>query len=102
MKFRFFFLSVCALIALSCSRSVDPGLYSTSGGFVRVYVDSLGNTKALMYRDTSALWADTAFVDLKAEKLALRPYEMPEFRRFQVRETYREPVYGVEETKEVV
>ena len=95
---------LCAVIALalSCSRAVEPGLYSVQGGFVRVFLDSLGNTKALMYRDTSALWADTSFVDLKAEKLALKPYEMPEFHRFQVREMYREPVYRVEETKDVV
>ena len=89
-------------LALSCSRAVEPGLYTVQGGFLRVFLDSLGNTKALMYRDTSALWADTAFVDLKAGKLALKPYEMPEFRRFQVRELYREPVYKVEESKDIV
>ena len=99
---RLILLGAVVALALSCSRTVEPGLYSVQGGFVRVFLDSLGNTKALMYRDTSALWADTAFVDPKAEKLALRPYEMPEFHRFQVRETYREPVYGVEETKDVV
>ena len=99
---RLILLGAVVALALSCSRTVEPGLYSVQGGFVRVFLDSLGNTKALMYRDTSALWADTAFVDLKAEKLALRPYEMPEFRRFQVRETSREPVYRVEETKDVV
>ena len=100
---RLILLGAVIALALSCSRAVEPGLYSVQGGgFVRVFLDSLGNTKALMYKDTSALWADTSLVDLKAEKLALRPYEMPEFHRFQVREMYREPVYPVEETKDVV
>ena len=72
-------------LALSCSRTPDPGVYTVQGGFVRVFVDSLGNTKALMYRDTSGVWADTSTVDLKVEKLALKPYEAPEFRRYPCR-----------------
>ena len=94
----------CAAIGLflACSKSVEPGLYTTQGGYVRVYVDSLGNTKALMYRDTSALWADTLTIDLKAAKLSLKPYEAPEFHRFASTEPYREPVYKVGETKDIV
>ena len=93
--------AVLALI-LSCSRSVEPGLYLVEGGYVRVFLDSLGNTKALMYRDTSSLWADTLSIDLKAQKLDLKPYEAPEFRRFKAKELYRDPVYKVEETKDVI
>ena len=102
MKLRLFLFSICTLIAFSCSRSAEPGLYSTPGGFVRVYVDSLGNTKALMYRDTSALWADTLSVDLKEQKLALKPYEAPEFHRFPAIDLYRNPTYQVGETKDII
>ena len=99
---RLFLLGAVAALALACTRTVEPGVYTVQGGFVRVYVDSLGATKALMYRDTSGIWADTLTVDLKAEKLALNPYEAPEFRLFPVNELYREPVYKVEETKDVI
>ena len=99
---RLFLLGALLALALSCSRSVEPGLYTVQGGFVRVYQDSLGNTKALMYRDTSALWADTLTIDLKEEKLALKPYEAPEFHRFPANELYREPVYQVGETKDII
>lgn len=92
-----------AILCISaCSRAIEPGLYRTEDGFVRVYLDSLGNTKAVMYRDTSSVWADTVSVDLKAEKLALKPYEAPEFHLFPVRELYRDPVYKVGETQDVV
>lgn len=99
---RLFLLGAVAALALACTRTVEPGVYTVQGGFVRVYVDSLGATKALMYRDTSGVWADTLSVDLKAEKLALKPYEAPEFRLFPVKELYREPMYKVEETKDVI
>ena len=99
---RLFLLGAVAALALACNRTPEPGVYTVQGGFVRVYVDSLGATKALMYRDTSGIWADTLTVDLKAEKLALKPYEAPEFRLFPVNELYREPVYKVEETKDVI
>ena len=89
-------------LALSCVKSVEPGLYTAQDGFVRVYVDSLGTTRALMYRDTSGVWADTLTVDLKAEKLALKPYEAPEFRLFPVRELYREPMYKVQEADDII
>ena len=103
MTFRRLILLAFAIgLAFSCSKSIEPGLYTVQGGFVRVYVDSLGNTKALMYRDTSALWADTLSVDLKTEKLALKPYEAPEFRLFPARELYREPMYKVGETQDVI
>ena len=99
---RLFLLGAVAALALACNRTPEPGVYTVQGGFVRVYVDSLGATKALMYRDTSGIWADTLTVDLKAEKLALKPYEAPEFRLFPANELYREPVYKVEETKDVI
>ena len=99
---RLILLGAVLGLALACSRGVEPGLYTAPGGFVRIYVDSLGNTRALMYRDTSAIWADTVTIDLKAEKLALKPYEAPEFRLFPVRELYREPIYKVGETKDVI
>ena len=99
---RLFLLGAVLALALSCTRSIEPGLYTLQGGFVRVYVDSLGNTKALMYRDTSGVWADTSTVDLKAEKPALKPYEAPEFRLFPARELYREPMYKVTETQDVI
>ena len=89
-------------LALACSRSVEPGLYTTENGFVRVYVDSLGTTRALMYCDTSSIWADTVSIDLKAEKLALKPYEAPEYHTFPAREMYREPVYRVQESQDVI
>ena len=50
---RLFLLGAVAALALACTRTVEPGVYTVQGGFVRVYVDSLGATKALMYRDTS-------------------------------------------------
>lgn len=99
---RLFLLGAVAALVLACNRTPEPGVYTVQGGFVRVYVDSLGATKALMYRDTSGVWADTLSVDLKAEKLALKPYEAPEFRLFPANELYREPVYKVEETKDVI
>ena len=99
---RLILLGALLTLALSCTRSVEPGLYTVQGGFVRVYVDSLGNTKALMYRDTSGVWADTSSLDLKAEKPVLKPYEAPEFRLFPVRELYREPIYKVGETQDVI
>ena len=99
---RLIVLGALAALALSCSRTPDPGVYTVQGGFVRVFVDSLGNTKALMYRDTSGVWADTSTVDLKEEKLALKPYEAPEFRLFPAKELYREPVYRVGETQDII
>ena len=99
---RLFLVLAVLGLTLACSRGVEPGLYTTEGGFVRVYVDSLGVTRALMYRDTSSIWADTVSVDLKAEKLALKPYEAPEYRLFPAREMYREPVYRVKETQDVI
>ena len=99
---RLILLGALLTLALSCSRSVEPGVYTMQGGFVRVYVDSLGNTKALMYRDTSGVWADTSSLDLKAEKPVLKPYEAPEFRLFPVNELYREPVYKVGETQDII
>ena len=89
-------------LALACSRSVEPGLYTTEKGFVRVYVDSLGVTRALMYRDTSSIWADTVSIDLKTEKLALKPYEAPEYHLFPAREMYRDPMYRVQVTQDVI
>ena len=103
MTIRRLILSGAVLaLALSCSRSPEPGLYTVQEGFVRVYVDSLGITKALMYRDTSALWADTLSIDLKEQKLALKPFKAPEFRRFPANELYRTPVYPVSETRDIV
>jgi poly(3-hydroxybutyrate) depolymerase len=99
---RLLVLAAAIGLLFGCSRAIEPGLYTVQGGFVRVYIDSLGNTKALMYRDTSSIWADTVTVDLKAEKLALKPYEAPEFRLFPAREMYRDPVYKVGETKDVI
>ena len=43
---RLFLLGGILCLALSCTRGVEPGLYTVQDGFVRVYVDSLGNTKA--------------------------------------------------------
>jgi len=99
---RLILLGALLTLALSCTRTVEPGVYTMQGGFVRVYVDSLGNTKALMYRDTSGVWADTSSLDLKAEKPVLKPYEAPEFRLFPVNELYREPIYKVGETQDVI
>ena len=99
---RLIVLGAALGLALSCVKSVEPGVYTTQGGFVRVFVDSLGNTKALMYRDTSGVWADTLTVDLKEEKLALKPYEAPEFRLFPAKELYREPMYRVGETQDII
>ena len=99
---RLILLGALLILALSCTRSIEPGVYTVQGGFVRVYVDSLGNTKALMYRDTSGVWADTSSLDLKAEKPVLKPYEAPEFRLFPVNELYREPIYKVGETHDVI
>jgi len=99
---RILLLAAAIGLLFGCSRAVEPGLYTVQGGFVRVYVDSLGNTKALMYRDTSSIWADTVTVDLKAEKPALKPYEAPEFHLFPARELYREPVYKVGVSRDIV
>jgi Esterase/lipase len=93
---------LCLALALSCSRSVEPGLYTAQGGFVRVFLDSLGNKKAVMYRDTSALWADTLAFDLKAQEKSLKPYHEPEFHLFPERELYREPAFKVGENRDIV
>ena len=71
MKARHLIGILCLALALSCSRAVEPGLYTAQGGFVRVFLDSLGNKKAIMYRDTSALWADTLAFDLKENEKSL-------------------------------
>lgn len=107
MTSRRLILSLAVLgLALSCSRSPEPGLYrvQTDGGegFVRVYLDSLGVERAVLYRDTSSVWADTLTIDLKERKWDLKPLEMPEFHRFPAREMYRDPVYRVAESKNVV
>lgn len=91
------------ILLLSCSRSVEPGLYRVEeGGFLRVFTDSLGAEAAVLYRDTTALWADTVHVDLRTAKFPLKPYVAPPFHRFPVRELYRDPVYRVGETRDVV
>ena len=99
------FLAVLGL-ALSCSRSPEPGLYrvrtDAGEGFVRIYLDSLGVERAVMYRDTSSLWADTLTIDLKERKWDLKPYDAPEFHRFPAREMYRDPVYKVDESRNIV
>ena len=102
MKKRHLIGILCLALALSCSRSVEPGLYTAQGGFVRVFLDSLGNKKALMYRDTSALWADTLTFDLKAQEKSLKPYNAPEFHLFPERELYREPAFKVGENRDIV
>ena len=103
MNLRRLFLVLAVIgLTLACSRGVEPGLYTVQGGFVRIYVDSLGTLRALMYRDTSSIWADTVSVDLKAEKMDLKPYEAPEYHLFPTREMYREPVYKVGESKDVI
>ena len=103
MTARRLVLSLAVLgLALSCSRTLEPGLYTLQDQFVRVYVDSLGTTRALMYRDTSSIWADTLTIDLKERKRDLKPYEAPEFHRFPAREMYRDPAYQVEESRDVV
>ena len=102
MKTRHLIGILCLALALSCSRSVEPGLYTVHDGFVRVFLDSLGNKKALMYRDTSALWADTLTFDLKAQEKSLKPYHAPEFHLFPERELYREPAFKVGESRDIV
>ena len=102
MKARHLIGVLCLALALSCSRAVEPGLYTAQGGFVRVFLDSLGNKKALMYRDTSALWADTLTFDLKANEKSLKPYNAPEFHLFPERELYREPAFKVGEARDIV
>ena len=102
MKTRHLVGILCLALALSCSRAVEPGLYTAQGGFVRVFLDSLGNKKAVMYRDTSALWADTLAFDLKANEKTLKPYKAPEFHLFPERELYREPSFKVGEARDIV
>lgn len=102
MKTRHLIGLFCLILALSCSRSVEPGLYTAQGGFVRVFFDSLGNKKAVMYRDTSALWADTLTFDLKTQEKSLKPYHAPEFHLFPERELYREPAFKVGENRDIV
>ena len=102
MKARNLIGFLCLALALSCSRAVEPGLYTAQGGYVRVFLDSLGNKKAIMYRDTSALWADTLTFDLKAQEKTLKPYKAPEFHLFPERELYREPAFKVGEAHDIV
>ena len=102
MKARHLIGILCLALALSCSRAVEPGLYTAQGGFVRVFLDSLGNKKAIMYRDTSALWADTLAFDLKENEKSLKPYNAPEFHLFPERELYREPAFKVGEARDIV
>ena len=102
MKSGPFLLVALAVLTLSCSRQPEPGLYRVPEGFLRIWADSLGRVEALLYRDTGSVWADTDSIDLKAEKLALKPYEAPEFRLFPMREMYREPVYRVGEAQDII
>ena len=96
------FLLAATSLLLSCNRGIEPGLYKAPVGYVRVYLDSLGQERALMYRDTSGVWADTASVDLKAIKKSLKPYVAPEFHRFPTRELYRDPIYKVDESQGIM
>ena len=99
---RLSILAVLTALLFSCARSVEPGLYEVGEGFVRVYVDSLGHERALLYKDLDSLWADTLSIDLKAQKWDLKPYVAPEFHRFPERVMYRDPAYRVRDAKDIV
>lgn len=108
MRNRLSFLVIMALAGLmvSCSRSVEPGLYhfrsGTEDGFLRVGLDSLGREEAVFYRNAGSLWADTTHLVLDGKKLSLKPYEVPEFRMFSDRDLYLNPLFAVGETQDIV
>lgn len=109
-----------AILLLSCSRALEPGLYRVNSaseeGFLRIGLDSLGKDTVRYYRNSGSLEADTLLVALKAERgkvslafpdgrvenVTLTPYEAPDFYRFTNREPYREPSYAVDETHDLV
>ena len=100
-RLSLFILSLAGLL-VSCSRSVEPGLYQMQDGFLRVGLDSLGREEAVFYRNTGNLWADTTHLVLDGKKLSLKPYVAPEFREFSDRDLYLNPLFAVGETKDVV
>lgn len=95
-------LLILAGLAVSCSRSVEPGLYQMQDGFLRVGLDSLGREEAIFYRNSGNLWADTTHFVLDGKKLPLKPYIAPEFRQFSDRDLYLNPLFAVGETRDIV
>ncbi|MBQ9192651.1 MAG: alpha/beta hydrolase [Bacteroidales bacterium] len=106
-----------ALLCLcSCSRSVEPGLYEVEDGFLRVGLDSLGKTAALLYRNVGGVEADTVSVSLARDgkrwqmstrdsivkPVVLKPYEVPAYHPFPELDLYVNPVWKVGETQDVV
>lgn len=98
-------LTALLALSVSCSRSLDPGLYQIRTGrtdaFLRIFVDSTGKEAAILYRNADSLWADTSYVDLKTFKERLQPYEVPDFQRFPERDLYQVQQFEVGETKNV-
>ena len=95
------FLAVFAL-SVSCTRSVEPGLYQTQDGYLRIGLDSLGREEYVLYRNSGNLWADTTHIAPDLKKIPLKPYVVPEFRLFSDRDLYLNPLFAVGETKDIV
>ena len=94
------------LLFTACTHAPEPGIYRARTGdgtaFLRVSADSLGNKEAVLYTNTGTLWADAAPVDLESANYSLDPYSAPEFRYCPPRDVYKEPVYKVWETRDIV
>ncbi len=114
MKIGFFSVSMRAvlssvawtLIFTACAPEVGPGVYSfpekDGRAYVRVDTDSLGKECAVLYRNTGSLWASASDFDLRVQKQDLVPYAAPEFRKFPPKDMYREPLYQVWESQDIV
>ena len=114
MKIGFFSVSMravlssvaWALILPACAPEVSPGVYSfpekDGGAYVRVDTDSLGKESAVLYRNIGSVWASVSNFDLRTQKHDLVPYSAPEFRLFPPKDMYRDPIYQVWESKDIV
>ena len=100
------FMGITAFLLSGCTSLPEEGLYYSKmgeeSGFLRVCVDSLGNKEAVQYNNAGTLWADAVPVDPKSRDLSLKPYVAPEFRDLDPREVFKEPVYKVWETRDIV
>lgn len=99
-------LAGLVLLLTACMRTPEPGIYrartETGTAFLRVSADSLGNEEAVLYNNTGGLWAEADPVDLKSSKFSLDSYVAPEFQHYPPRDVYKEPVYKVWETRDIV
>lgn len=119
MKILRYTLALAALLCAACSAPLEPGLYHVrcggKDGWVRIGEDAMDDS-LVFYADSSRLRADTLRVFLKRKagkrwmvfpdgtegKVTGTRYKAPEFHKFNMKDSYLDPKYGVRETPDVV